>query len=204
MKSLFIGRFQPVHLGHIDAIKQALKELDQNSKLKNHDAGENMLYIAIGSTQANFRPNNPFTAGERFQMLEAALEEAKIPHSKYNIVTIPNIDNYALWVAHVQLYLPPFQKIYTGSDVVKELFQNANLQLKKPYQIIDIKKHLKISSTIVREEMLKSARSGSTSGLSGAKSKANKWEQLVPKSVAKLLQSWKAVNRLKNIQESEK
>lgn len=197
MKSLFIGRFQPVHLGHIDAIKQALKELDQNSKLKNHDADENLLYIAIGSTQANFRPNNPFTAGERFQMLEAALEEAKIPHSKYNIVTIPNIDNYALWVAHVQLYLPPFQKIYTGSDVVKELFENANLQLKKPYRIIDIKKHLKISSTIVREEMLKS-------GLSGSKSKTNKWEQLVPKSVAKLLQSWKAVNRLKNIQESEK
>jgi nicotinamide-nucleotide adenylyltransferase len=192
MKSLFIGRFQPVHLGHIDAIKQALKESD-------------FLYIAIGSTQNNFRPNNPFTAGERFQMLEAALEEAKIPRSKYNIVTIPNIDNYALWVAHVQLYLPPFQKIYTGSDVVKELFENANLQLKKPYQIIDIKKHLKISSTIVREEMLKSALSGSKSNSKNDPSaNAQKWEQLVPKSVTKLLQSWKATNRLKNIQESEK
>ncbi len=174
-KALYIGRFQPFHLGHLDAIKQALAQND-------------FLYIGIGSTQANFRPNNPFTTGERFQMIEAALEEAKIPHSKYNIVAIPNIDNYALWPFHVIQNLPPFQKIYTGSEVVRELFESTNALLKKPYQVVTVKKQLKITSTEVRARMLK----------------AKKWDQLVPKSVAKLLTSWDAPKRLKNIQESEK
>ncbi|HLN89981.1 MAG TPA: adenylyltransferase/cytidyltransferase family protein, partial [Candidatus Binatia bacterium] len=51
-RGLYVGRFQPFHLGHLDAIKYVLKEVDE-------------LVIVIGSAQYSHNSNNPFTAGER-------------------------------------------------------------------------------------------------------------------------------------------
>lgn len=173
--ALFIGRFQPFHLGHLGVIKQAIKENDR-------------LFIGIGSAEANFRPANPFTCAERFQMIEAALDEANIPREKYAILTIRNIENYALWPKHVELYIPPFSHIYTASDTVRDLYQYENKTRKNPYKIIEVKKTIKVSSTQIRNLMLK----------------GKKWQHLVPKSVEKLLTKWNGVKRLMNVEEAEK
>lgn len=173
MNALFIGRFQPFHLGHLSVIKKAIEENDR-------------LFIGIGSSEANFLAANPFTCGERFQMIEAALDEAKIPREKYEIVTIRNIDNYALWVRHLELYIPPFERVYTGSDAVKYLFEEHNRNSKTAHEIISINKELKISGTAVREMMLK----------------GGKWDMLVPPSVVALISKWDGTNRLKAVQEA--
>lgn len=171
MNALFIGRFQPFHLGHLSVIQKAIAENDH-------------VYIGIGSAEANFRPANPFTAGERLYMVEAALREAKVPREKYSIIPIPNIKNWALWPEHVQTYIPPFQKLYTGSEIVKTLFQGRN----KTYDIIDIKKEIKTSSTEIRQLMLE----------------GKKWDMFVPKSVAALIEEWRGTARLAAVQEQEK
>lgn len=173
MISLFIGRFQPFHLGHLSVIKKAIEENDR-------------LFIGIGSSEANFLPANPFTCSERYRMIEAALDEIKIPREKYEIVTIRNIENFALWVSHLELYIPPFDRVYTGSDTVKYLFEEYNRNSKTPHEIISIKKELTISGTAVREMMLKNG----------------KWEMLVPPSVAVLINKWNGVNRLKAVREA--
>jgi len=173
--ALFIGRFQPFHLGHLSVIKKAISENDR-------------LFIGIGSTEQNFRPANPFTAGERFQMIEAALDEAKIERTKYAIIPIRNINNYALWPRHVAMHLPPFEKIYTGSETVKNLYENENLTRKNPYEIINVAKELKISSTQIRELIL-------TGG---------KWEILVPPATAEFIAKLGGINRLKAVQEADK
>jgi nicotinamide-nucleotide adenylyltransferase len=173
--ALFMGRFQPFHLGHLSVIKEAVKKKER-------------LIIAIGSAEANYRPSNPFTCRERFQMIEAALDEAKIPLSKFIIFPIRNIDNYALWPHHVELFLPPFQKIYTGSDTVKWLYMNENINRLQKYEIINVSKKIAVTATEIRRLMLH----------------GGKWEKLVPKSVAALLKKWDGVNRLKSVQESEK
>ncbi len=173
--ALFIGRFQPFHLGHLDAVKQALKKTD-------------LLFIAIGSAQENYLPENPFTAGERMEMIMAALQEAKIPREKYFIVPIPNINNYDLWPYHVEQNLPPFNEVFTCSDIVRTLFENSNRHRKNPRKIIMIKKNLKVCSTDIRKAMLKN----------------KKWEHLVPKSTLRLLKAWKAQDRIKHIQEAKK
>ena len=175
MNALFIGRFQPFHLGHLSVIKKAITENDR-------------LFIGIGSAEQNFRPANPFTAGERFQMIEAALDEAKIPRGKYEIFPVRNIDNYALWTRHVEIFLPPFQKIYTGSETVKNLYENENNNRKNPYEIVDVNKELKISSTQIRELMISSG----------------KWEILVPPAVAEFINKLGGPARLKAIQEADK
>src|SRR5659263_82481 len=72
-RGLYVGRFQPFHLGHLDAIKYALKQVDE-------------LVIVIGSAQYSHNANNPFTAGERLVMVRQALLEAGIDYSKLWIV----------------------------------------------------------------------------------------------------------------------
>ena len=61
---LFIGRFQPFHLGHLDTIVRIVTECGY-------------VKIAVGSAQYSNTPKNPFTYKERERMIRAALEEEK-------------------------------------------------------------------------------------------------------------------------------
>jgi nicotinamide-nucleotide adenylyltransferase len=54
--SLVIGRFQPLHLGHMDVIRKCADESDH-------------LTIGIGSAQYSHTVDNPFSAGERYLMI---------------------------------------------------------------------------------------------------------------------------------------
>jgi nicotinamide-nucleotide adenylyltransferase len=171
MNALFIGRFQPFHLGHISVIKKAVAECDR-------------LFIGIGSSEANYLPANPFTCSERFRMIEAALDSVKIPREKYEIVTIRNIDNFALWVRHLELYIPPFERVYTGSDTVKYLFEEENRNSKISHEIVSVKKELAVSGTKIRSLMLEGGN----------------WEILVPPPVAELINNWEGPKRLKAVQ----
>ena len=68
-RGLYVGRFQPFHLGHLSAIKHVLEEADD-------------LVIVVGSAQYSHNVNNPFTAGERLVMIRKALEEGRIDCSR--------------------------------------------------------------------------------------------------------------------------
>ena len=63
-RGLYVGRFQPFHLGHLRAIKAVLKEVDE-------------IVIVIGSAQYSHNSNNPFTAGERLVMIRRALARSQ-------------------------------------------------------------------------------------------------------------------------------
>lgn len=165
--ALFIGRFQPFHKGHLDVVKKILKNNER-------------VIIVIGSAEKNFLPDNPLTAGERFQLIDEALREAKIPAERYCIIPVRNVNNYAIWVNHVNCYIPPYDRIFTGSEIVKACYEG------KYQEIVQLKRVLKISATRVRETILK---------------KKN-WEKLVPPAVAKILKSWHIEKRLHDIKET--
>ncbi|MFA6528268.1 MAG: nicotinamide-nucleotide adenylyltransferase [Candidatus Gracilibacteria bacterium] len=164
---LFIGRFQPFHLGHLDALKQALAENDR-------------VIIGVGSAEENYTEDNPFTAGERFEMIESALSQEKIAREKYIIIPIRNIQNFSLWASHVKLLCPTFETLYTGSHMVKELFARHAPDIK----IRDLKFNKKICATEIRTQILKGNKS---------------WEKLVPKAITEYLKKHKAQARLKDI-----
>ena len=56
MNGLLIGRFQPFHFGHLEAIHFGLSKVDT-------------LFIGIGSSNKSHQERNPFTADERKEMM---------------------------------------------------------------------------------------------------------------------------------------
>jgi nicotinamide-nucleotide adenylyltransferase len=136
-RGLYVGRFQPFHLGHLGAIKDILREVDE-------------LVIVIGSAQYSHRINNPFTAGERLIMIRNALEEAKIDYSRVWIVPVPDVHLHMMWVSAVEGYTPRFEVVYSNEPLTRRLFVEANYTVKP----IPFRKRSVYSSTEIRERML--------------------------------------------------
>ncbi|MEM2875143.1 MAG: nicotinamide-nucleotide adenylyltransferase [Candidatus Hadarchaeales archaeon] len=116
-RGIFIGRFQPVHLGHVEAFKYILGEMDE-------------LIIGIGSSQEENTFENPLTASEREEMLKAALNEAGIDLSRVKIVGIPDVHDDERWVPHVESLVPKFSVVYSGNPWVQRLFKERGYEVR--------------------------------------------------------------------------
>jgi nicotinamide-nucleotide adenylyltransferase len=136
-RGLFVGRFQPFHKGHLEAIKDVLKEVDE-------------VGVVIGSAQYSHRKDNPFTAGERVTMIRKALEEAEIPAARWWIVPVPDVHVYMVWVAEVVGYVPKFDVVYSNDPLTKRLFLEAGFKV-KPFPL---HKREVYSATEIRERIL--------------------------------------------------
>ena len=170
-RGLYVGRFQPFHLGHLGAIKDILKEVDE-------------LIIVIGSAQYSHLLDNPFTAGERMVMIRKALEEAGLSYSRFWIVPVPDMHLHMMWVSAVEGYTPSFDVVYSNEPLTRRLFIEAGYEVKA----IRFHKRKIYSSTEIRERMLKD----------------KSWEKLVPKSVAAFIKEIDGVNRLRDLNKSDK
>ena len=137
-RGLYVGRFQPFHLGHLDAIKDVLKEVDE-------------LVIVIGSAQYSHNQNNPFTAGERLVMTRQALQEADVDLSKVWIVPVPDVHLHMLWVSAVEGYTPKFDVLYSNEPLTRRLFMESGYKVKS----IRLFERQVYTSTLIREKMLK-------------------------------------------------
>jgi nicotinamide-nucleotide adenylyltransferase len=137
-RGLFVGRFQPFHLGHLEAIKAVLKEVDE-------------IVIVIGSAQYSHNVHDPFTAGERLVMIRHALAEANVDPSKLWIVPVPDVHLHMLWVSAVEGYTPKFNLLYSNEPLTSRLFREGGYQVKG----IPFFTRKQYMSTVVREKMLK-------------------------------------------------
>ena len=85
-RCIVLGRFQPFHLGHAGLIQAAVE----------HAEGDEVV-VAIGSSQAAWEANNPWTADERQAMIEAwAVEQGMA----LTIVQVEDINDPPNWVNH--------------------------------------------------------------------------------------------------------
>jgi nicotinamide-nucleotide adenylyltransferase len=136
-RGLYVGRFQPFHLGHLDAIRDVLKEVDE-------------LVVVIGSAQYSHRSTNPFTSGERLVMIRRAFEEAKVDCSKIWIVPVPDVHLHMLWVSAIEGYTPKFTVLYSNEALTRRLFIESGYTVKS-LKLFERKLYM---STIVREKMI--------------------------------------------------
>ena len=136
-RALFIGRFQPFHKGHLEAVKMILKENDE-------------IIIAVGSAQYSHKLENPFTAGERIVMIRRALENEEIDLKQVWIIPIPDVHVHMMWVSEVIGYTPKFNVVYTNEPLTKRLFIEAGFEV-KPIPFIKRKIY---SATEIRRRMI--------------------------------------------------
>jgi len=137
-RGLYVGRFQPFHLGHLDAIKTVLKSVGE-------------LVIVIGSAQYSHNTNNPFTAGERLVMIRHALQDAGVDHSRFWVVPVPDVHLHMLWVSALEGYTPRFDVVFSNEPLTRRLFMEAGYKVKN----IRFFERKIYSSTLIREKMVK-------------------------------------------------
>jgi len=136
-RGVFVGRFQPFHKGHLEAVKDILAEVDE-------------LILVVGSSQYSHRIDNPFTAGERISMIKQALEEEKISLSRCWIIPVPDVHVHMVWVAQVVGYTPKFDIVYTNEPLTRRLFLEKGFKVKPvPFHKREI-----YSATEIRKRML--------------------------------------------------
>jgi nicotinamide-nucleotide adenylyltransferase len=123
MITLFIGRFQPFHKGHLQDIINALKFSEK-------------VIIAIGSSQEKNTLENPFSFEERKSMIEQTMQLSHI--TRYEIVGIPDINDDNKWVSHVKSIVKKFDIVYTGNEKVRDLFIDAGFNVKQVAFLPDI------------------------------------------------------------------
>ncbi len=158
-----MGRFQPFHLGHLDLAKQILDECDE-------------LIIAITSSQFNYLEKDPFTAGERIEMIHNSLKEYSLDLTRCYVISIENQFNVATWASYLKSALPHFDKVFSGNDYVSMLLADSGIDVVTP-KFLDRSQFnaTKIRSMIISDE---------------------NWKNFVPHAVYDLLTKINAKNRL--------
>jgi len=119
VRGLYVGRFQPFHRGHLELVRGILAERPEAD-----------LLVAIGSAEQAFTWENPFTAGERYEMIDRALGEAHL--GRCAIVPVPDISRHALWVRYLEGLLPAFDRVYTHNPLTHLLFERAGYAVASP------------------------------------------------------------------------
>lgn len=118
-RGLYLGRFNPFHFGHMGVLAQMYEDCDE-------------IIMVVGSAEKNFERDNPFTAGERIEMISAACESEDYPHY---IIPVQDTHNSVAWVAHVVSLVPAFDVVYTNNPITEELFVDAGYPVENPIPI---------------------------------------------------------------------
>lgn len=166
-RGLFLGRFQPYHKGHDAVIRRISKEVDE-------------LVIAVGSAQYSHTLRDPFTAGERIMMITHMLRDD--PVFRY-VLPIEDIEQNALYVAHIRRLAPPFDVVYSNNPLVIRLFEEAEMPVCEMPRID--REHL--WGTKIRELMLQ----------------GDDWRRYVPDAVCDVIDEIGGTERLRQIHESD-
>jgi nicotinamide-nucleotide adenylyltransferase len=136
-RGLYVGRFQPFHLGHLSAVKTVLEGVDE-------------VVIVVGSAQYSHTMANPFTAGERLIMVRLALEEAGVDCRRVWVVPVPDVHLHMLWVSALEGYTPKFDVVYSNEPLTRRLFTEAGYKVKE----IRFFERKVYSSTDIRAKMV--------------------------------------------------
>jgi nicotinamide-nucleotide adenylyltransferase len=135
MNGLLIGRFQPFHLGHLEAFRFALSKVDK-------------IWIGIGSSNKPSERNNPFTADERKDMILSSINDPIL--NRIEIFYIPDFENHIEWINNIDLIVPSFDVVFTNDELTQVLYRKRGKKvIQVPFKDREI-----LSGTNIREKIL--------------------------------------------------
>ena len=123
--------------------------------------------------------DNPFTAGERIEMIRAALTDAGVPREKYMLIPIADAPSHRTWVSYVESQTPRFEVVYSNQPLTKRLLIEAGYDVKG----IRLHKRSMYEATEIRHRILK----------------GEDWKELVPPTVYKIVEEIDGENRIRDI-----
>ena len=173
------GRFQPFHNSHMNYALKAKKKCD-------------LLIVGITNPDPNLtkydkvdprrsdESSNPFTYFERHFMIREALSEAGIKRKEFEIVPFP-INKPEL----LKYYVP-----IKNSTFFMTIYDNWGLKKKKVLESIGARVE------VLREGNLEDKGICST-GIRNKILSGEKWDNLVPKAVYRIIKEWDLESRIK-------
>lgn len=150
---VFIGRFQPFHLGHQRVVNQALEQTDK-------------LIILIGSAYRPRCTRNPWSFDEREQMIRSTLSE----QANKRVLIIPVMDaTYSddLWIANIQKsvsgliaahHTQPHRDPVIGLIGHSKDHTSYYLKLFPQWSSVDVASESKICASTVRDKLFHADR----------------------------------------------
>ena len=133
--ALFIGRFQPLHKGHLFALKWI--------------AGQSgRIFVVIGSAQEKKTEENPFSARERLAMMRAVLAKEKLAQ-KCKVFLLQDIPNDYEWVSYLGAHVPAYDVCYSNNPLVLKLMRRSG----KKAMRVPLFARAKYRGATVREKM---------------------------------------------------
>ena len=168
-RGLMIGRYQPFHLGHLSLAEEILSECDE-------------LVVAIGSPEANFSFNDPFTAGERVTMVHETLRIRGLSMSNCYVLPVPNSYNNYTWFEGIRSVIPKVTTVYSGNQFVKLLLPE-DVKVRSPTFV----KNRIFNGTRIRNLIVRNGN----------------WQDLVPSPVVRFIKEIDGISRLKKLKKTQ-
>ena|SRR3990167_3136755 len=134
--ALYVGRFQPLHNGHVRVISNILEECDN-------------LIIVIGSSQKCDNVRDPLPYIVRRRLLITALKNYGVDEKRYKIYPVRDFGDDTLWIDYIYKHIPKFDAIYTGNPWLLKLFKYHSVQL------VMLSRYKHISGTMIRSRIRK-------------------------------------------------
>ncbi len=112
---LFVGRFQPLHSGHMKVIDYADKICTR-------------LVIGVGSSQISGTSDNPLSSEVRIRIIRAALK-GSIDPKRVEYLEIPDFGNDDAWFVYIAERIPKIDVVFTGNALVKKIFTENGIKV---------------------------------------------------------------------------
>jgi nicotinamide-nucleotide adenylyltransferase len=138
MNGLLIGRFQPFHLGHLEALQFALSKVDK-------------LWVGLGSSNKPMEKNNPFSAEERKKMILSSIDDSM--KNKISIYFIPDLDNHVKWIEKIDTIVPKFDIVFSNDPLTDHLYSKRTIDvISIPFLNRDVLSGTNIRNLIISDQ----------------------------------------------------
>jgi nicotinamide-nucleotide adenylyltransferase len=116
---IFVGRFQPMHIGHMYTITEALKLCE-------------LLYVGIGSANESGTENNPLTAEARREILEAAIRCEGIDSRRVKLLMIPDFMDDGKWFGYIRSNCRNLSVMFTDNPWCIRICEKEKVAVETP------------------------------------------------------------------------
>jgi nicotinamide-nucleotide adenylyltransferase len=142
------------------------------------------LVVLIGSAQKSHEVRNPFTAGERIQMIRDSLNaDNEINMKRILVIPIPDVDIHSLWTHQIDMVVPRYSVVFTNDAFTTLLFSERGIKVIQP----TLYRRDEFSGTRIRLRMANDSD----------------WRSLLTPQTIKVIESVKGIDRIKAISAKE-